>query len=113
MALPITGSGSRSYPNIDPIGPLDYILDLGHTWNCSWIEKAMPGEAIKVLLYPARDPSAVRIVGIGTRTPNGESLTVSFMTHDGERGYYSLNYQELLRTISLLKTSQDFTASSS
>jgi hypothetical protein len=73
----------------------------------------MPGEAIKVLLYPARDPSAVRIVGIGTRTPNGESLTVSFMTHDGERGYYSLNYQELLRTISLLKTSQDFTASSS
>jgi hypothetical protein len=55
MAQPITGPESRSYPNIDPIGPLDYILDLAHTWNCSWIGKAAPGEAIKVLLYPARD----------------------------------------------------------
>jgi hypothetical protein len=37
------------------------------------------------------------------RTLNGESLTVSFKTPDGERGSYSLDYQELLHTISLLK----------
>jgi hypothetical protein len=92
MALPISGQKSARHPNIDPIGPLDYILDLGHTWNCSWIGKAAPGEAIKVLLYPARDPSAVRIVGTGTRTPNGESLMVSFTTPDGERGSYTLDY---------------------
>ena len=104
MAIPITGHKSGRHHNIDPIGPLDYILDLGHTWNCAWIEKAMPGEAIKVLLYPACNPSALRISGTGIRAPNGESLTVSFTTLDGEHGSYTLDYQELLRTISLLKT---------
>src|SRR5437868_12568110 len=109
MALSITGHSSDSDPTIDPcgafnfIGPLDYILDLGHTWNCSWIEKAAPGEAIEILVYPARDPSAHRLVGTGIRTPNGDSLMVSFTTPDGERGSYSLDYQELLHTISLLK----------
>ena len=88
---------------LDFIGPLDYILDLAHTWNCSWIEKATPGETIKVLVYPAHDPSAQRVVGIGIRTPNGDSLMMSFTTPDGERGSYSLDYKELLYTISLLK----------
>ena len=110
--MPITGHESNRDPNIDPlgasnfIGPLDYILDLGHTWNCSWIEKAAPGEVIKVLLYPARDPAALRITGMGIRTPNGESLTVSFTTPDGERGSYSLDYQALLHTISLLQAAR-------
>jgi hypothetical protein len=104
MAIPISRQKSNRDHNIDPIGPLDYILDLAHARNCSWIEKAAPGEAIKVLVYPARDPLAPRIVGLGIRTSNGESLMVSFTTLDGERGAYSLDYQELLRTISLLKT---------
>src|SRR6185436_7244391 len=98
MAIPITRTKSSRDYNIDPIGPLDYILDLAHTWNCLWIEKAAPGEAIKVLVYPARDPLAPRIMGLGIRTPNGESLMVSFTTLDGERGAYSLDYQELLHT---------------
>jgi hypothetical protein len=102
MAIPIPKPKSSRGPNIDPQGPLDHILDLGHTGNCAGIEKAAPGEAIKILLYPACDPSAPRIVGRGIRTPNGESLMVNFTTLDGERGSYSLNYQELLHTISLL-----------
>jgi hypothetical protein len=102
MAIPIPRPKSSRSPNIDPLGPLDHILDLGHTGNCVRIENAAPGEAIKILLYPARDPSAPRIVGLGIRTPNGESLMVNFTTLDGERGSYLLNYQELLRTISLL-----------
>ena len=103
MALSNTDPESHNDPHIDPIGPLDHILDLGHTWNCSRIEKAAPGEAIKVLVYPARDPSAQRIVGLGIRSQDGHSLMVSFTTLDGERGSYSLDYQELLHTISLLK----------
>jgi hypothetical protein len=95
---------TNSKLSLDPLGPLDYILDLGHTSNCSWIEKAAPGEAIKILVYPARDPASSRIKGVGIRTPNGESLMVSFTTRDGERGAYFLDYQELLHTISLLKT---------
>ena len=102
MAMPIPRPKSSRGPNIDPLGPLDHILDLGHPGNCAGIEKAAPGEAIKILLYPARDPSAPRVVGLGIRTPNGESLMVNFTTLDGERGSYSLNYQELLHTISLL-----------
>ena len=111
MAPPLHDPESSIEPNIDIdpvgpldfIGPLDHILDLGHTGNCSWIEKAAPGEAIKVLVYPAHNPSAVRIEGMGIRTPSGESLIVSFTTFDGERGSYSLDYQDLLHTISLLK----------
>ena len=104
MAIRITSPKSSRGPkiDIDPLGPLDHILDLGDMGNCAGIEKATPGEAIKVLLYPARDPSALRIVGRGIRTPNGESFMVNFTTLDGERGSYSLNYQELLHTISLL-----------
>ena len=104
MAFPITSAKSSSYPHIDPIGPLDHILDLGHTENCSWIKKAAPGEAFKVLVYPAHNPSAVRIEGFGIRTANGELLIVNFTTVDGERGSYSLDYQDLLHTISLLTT---------
>ena len=104
MAIPTSRQKSSRDHNIDPIGPLDYILDLAHTRNCSWIEKAAPGEAIKVLVYPARDPSAPRIVGLGIRTPNGKFLMVSFTTLDGERGSYVLGYHELLHTISLLTT---------
>jgi hypothetical protein len=94
---------TRPQSSTGPVGPPDYILDLGYTFYRSWIEKAAPGEAFKVLVYPASDPSAVRIEGTGSRTPNDESLIVSFTTHDEERGSYSLEYQALLHTISLLK----------
>ena len=103
MALPITGHKSSKDPNIDPLGPLDYILDLGDTASCAWIENALPGEVIKVLVYPARNPSAERIEGTAIRSVDGESLLVSFTTPDGEDGFYPVDYREIKHIISLLK----------
>ncbi len=52
--------------DMQPFGPLDYVLDLGDRACCSSIESATPGVACKVLVYPEGDPSAERILATGT-----------------------------------------------
>ena len=84
-----------------PSGPRDYVLDLGHRANCACIENAAPGEALKVLVYPVLDPSAERILAIGTLSPNSQWFIVDVTTPDGDHDSYSLNYRELKRTISI------------
>jgi hypothetical protein len=82
--------------------PLDYILDLGDRETCSIIESAAPGRACKVLVYPKDDPSAERILAIGTRSWNGEWFLIEVITPDGRRDSYPLKYQELRQTISVV-----------
>ena len=89
---------------MEPLGPLDYVLDLGNSANCLAIESATPGEALTVLVYPEGDPSANRIYAMGMLSPNGQWFVVDVTTPDGEHDSYPLNYQELKRTISICKS---------
>lgn len=85
-------------------GPLDYVLDLGDRANCSGIERATPGEAFTVLVYPEDDPSAKRIEAMGMLSPNGQWFVVDVTTPDGQHDSYPLDYRELNRTISICKS---------
>jgi len=89
---------------MNPIGPLDYVLDLEDRANCSGIESATPGEAFTVLAYPEADPSAKRIHAMGMLSPNSQWFIVDVTTPDGEHDSYPLNYRELKRTISVCKS---------
>lgn len=88
---------------MEPVGPLDYVLDLEDAANCSSIERATSGEVFPVLVFPEGDPSAPRIHAMGMLSPNGQWFIVDVTTPDGEHDSYPLNYRELKRTISICK----------
>jgi hypothetical protein len=76
-----------------------YVFDMRDKLNRFLLERAKPGQEIRVLVRPEEDDKAKPIMAKGTLSTDGESFSLVVTTRDGKRQTHIVDYKALLGSI--------------